>query len=148
MTTGTVSHAETLKGWFVMVKDGKRSLCRQQAVGRWLGLVMVRCCQPGKDNVDRLQDGLPILSYARASFGLDLCQRISASEGQQVDPRNKIVGKLSMSNISKQHDGDLDIQTNEIRNLSMLIAPTISCWEAGRWELTRASSSKKFRRVP
>ena len=43
-----------------------------------------------------------------------------------------------MSNISKQHDGDLDIQTNEIRNLSMLIAPTISCWEAGRWELTRA----------
>ena len=43
-----------------------------------------------------------------------------------------------MSNISKQHDGDLDIQTNEIRNVSMLIAPTISCWEAGRWELTRA----------
>jgi hypothetical protein len=35
-----------------------------------------------------------------------------------------------MSNISKQHDGDLDIQTNEIRNVSMLIAPTISCWEA------------------
>ena len=25
MTTGTVSHAETLKGWFVMVKDGKDS---------------------------------------------------------------------------------------------------------------------------
>ena len=24
-----------------------------------------------------------------------------------------------MSNISKQHDGDLDIQTNEIRNVSM-----------------------------
>ena len=48
------------------------------------------------------------------------------------------MAKLSMSNISKQHDGDLDIQTNEIRNVSMLIAPTISCWEAGRWELTRA----------
>jgi len=25
MTTGTVSHAEALKGWFVMVKDGKNS---------------------------------------------------------------------------------------------------------------------------
>lgn len=25
MTTGTVSHADTLKGWFVMVKDGKNS---------------------------------------------------------------------------------------------------------------------------
>jgi hypothetical protein len=25
MTTGTVSHADTLKGWFVMVKDGKDS---------------------------------------------------------------------------------------------------------------------------
>jgi Cytochrome P460 len=25
MTTGTVSHAQTLKGWFVMVKDGKNS---------------------------------------------------------------------------------------------------------------------------
>ena len=23
MTTGTVSHAETLKGWFVMMKDSK-----------------------------------------------------------------------------------------------------------------------------
>jgi hypothetical protein len=25
MTTGTVSHAEALKGWFVMVKDSKNS---------------------------------------------------------------------------------------------------------------------------
>jgi hypothetical protein len=43
-----------------------------------------------------------------------------------------------MSNISNQHDGDLDMHTNETRNVSMLITPTISCWEAGRWELTRA----------
>jgi hypothetical protein len=43
-----------------------------------------------------------------------------------------------MSNISNQHDGKLDMQTNETGNVSMLIAPTISCWEAGRWELTRA----------
>src|SRR5215510_16227252 len=64
----------------------------------------------------------------RRELPMDLCGRISAAEGQQVNPRNKIV----------KHDGDLDIQTNEIRNVSMLIAPTISCWEAGRWELTRA----------
>jgi hypothetical protein len=44
-----------------------------------------------------------------------------------------------MSNISNQHDGNLDTQTNETRNVSMRIAPTISCWEAGRWELTRAT---------
>ena len=25
MTTGTVSHAQTLKGWFVLVKDSKNS---------------------------------------------------------------------------------------------------------------------------
>ena len=29
MTTGTVSHAETLKGWFVMMKDSNGSPCRQ-----------------------------------------------------------------------------------------------------------------------
>ena len=33
MTTGTVSHAETLKGWFVMVKDSIKPLSRQQVVG-------------------------------------------------------------------------------------------------------------------
>lgn len=30
-----------------------------------------------------------------------------------------------MSNISNQHDGKLDIETNETPNVSMLIAPTI-----------------------
>jgi len=40
-----------------------------------------------------------------------------------------------MSNISNQHDGKLDIETNETPNVSMLIAPTISCWEPHRWEL-------------
>ena len=40
-----------------------------------------------------------------------------------------------MSNISNQHDGRLDIETNETPNISMLITPTISCWEARWWEL-------------
>jgi hypothetical protein len=40
MTTGTVSHAETLKGWFVMVKDSKG---RYPGNALWerLGLVLV-----------------------------------------------------------------------------------------------------------
>ena len=40
-----------------------------------------------------------------------------------------------MSNISNQHDGRLDIETNETPNVSMLITPTISWWEARRWKL-------------
>jgi hypothetical protein len=44
-----------------------------------------------------------------------------------------------MSNISNQHDAHLYVQANESGNASMLIAPPVSCWEAGRWELTRAS---------
>jgi len=40
-----------------------------------------------------------------------------------------------MSNISNQHDGKLDIETNKTPNVSMLITPIISCWEAGWWEL-------------
>jgi hypothetical protein len=43
-----------------------------------------------------------------------------------------------MSNNSNQHDGNLDMQANETPNVSMPAAPTISCWEAGRWQLTRA----------
>jgi hypothetical protein len=43
-----------------------------------------------------------------------------------------------MSNISNQHDGHLDVQTNETCNVSTLITPLVSCWEAGRWELTKA----------
>jgi hypothetical protein len=50
----------------------------------------------------------------------------------------------NISNISNQHDGDLDMQTNETRSVSTLIAPTISCWEAGRWELTRAKLQRGF----
>src|SRR5262249_10447888 len=41
MTTGTVSHADALKGWFVMVRQ-PRSPRRQQIVGQRVGLVMVR----------------------------------------------------------------------------------------------------------
>ncbi len=53
-----------------------------------------------------------------------------------------------MSNISNQNDGHLDVQTNETRNVSMLITPPISCWEAGRWELTRARLQRSFDAPP
>ncbi len=42
MTTGTVSSAGTLAGWFVMVKDKRRPISRKQALGRRMGLVLVR----------------------------------------------------------------------------------------------------------
>jgi Cytochrome P460 len=41
MATGTVSRAEKLKGWFVMMKDTKGPLRQQQVMGRRLGLVVV-----------------------------------------------------------------------------------------------------------
>ncbi len=43
MTTGTVSHADKLSGWFVMMKDSKRQISGQQTLGRRLGVVLVRC---------------------------------------------------------------------------------------------------------
>jgi Cytochrome P460 len=61
MTTGTVSHAQTLKGWFVLVKDSKNSHPGNKFVGRWLGLVVVRCRQPCKNHIHRFQGGLSAL---------------------------------------------------------------------------------------
>jgi hypothetical protein len=42
MTTGTVSSAGALAGWFVMVKDNVGRFSRKQAFGRRLGLGLVR----------------------------------------------------------------------------------------------------------
>jgi hypothetical protein len=43
-----------------------------------------------------------------------------------------------MSNISNHLDEHLYVHTNESESASMLVAPLISCWETGRWELIRA----------
>jgi hypothetical protein len=43
-----------------------------------------------------------------------------------------------MPNTSNQHERHLCVQMNETWNASMLVALPVSCWEAGRWELTRA----------
>jgi hypothetical protein len=53
-------------------------------------------------------------------------------------------GKVDMSKISNQHDEQLCRQTNETGNVSTLISPSVSCWEAGRWELTKASVRKSL----
>src|SRR5262249_17122772 len=57
MTTGTVSHAQNLKGWFVMVKDSKNSHPGNFPVGGWLGVVVVRSGKSDENNVNRLQKG-------------------------------------------------------------------------------------------
>ena len=44
-----------------------------------------------------------------------------------------------MSTISNQPGGDYGVHTTQCGNASMLLAPAVSCWEAGRWELTRSS---------
>lgn len=53
MATGTVSHAENLKGWFVMVKD---KIGRHPGNKLWGDgwVVVVRCGQPVENNVHRL----------------------------------------------------------------------------------------------
>src|SRR5262249_361871 len=55
-------------------------LPRQQVVGGWLGLVVVRCCQPFEDDIDRLQDRLSKLSCTGTGFRLGLCRRIPATQ--------------------------------------------------------------------
>jgi hypothetical protein len=84
MTTGTVSHADKLRGWFVMVRDSRGRYPGNKHVGRRLGVGMVRRSQPvnpvpfspppggRRGSVARLQRELQILSSARASDGLDL----------------------------------------------------------------------------
>jgi len=42
MTTGTVSHPQELKGWFVMVRDSKNSHPGNKLWGDGLGVVLVR----------------------------------------------------------------------------------------------------------
>ena len=60
MTTGTVSHAQALKGWFVLMKDSKIGHPGNK-LWQWLGLVMVRCREPFENQIHRLQGGLSAL---------------------------------------------------------------------------------------
>jgi hypothetical protein len=44
-----------------------------------------------------------------------------------------------MSTISNQLGGNYRVHTAQCGNASMLLAPAVNCWEAGRWELTKAA---------
>ena len=46
---------------------------------------------------------------------------------------------MSQSNVSNEHDEGYRVHTGERGDVSTLLAPAISCWEAWRWELTRAA---------
>ena len=68
MTTGTVSHAETLKGWFVMVKDGKDSHPGNKLWGNGWGWSWFDAANPSKTtSTDYKVDCLSCHVPARAS---------------------------------------------------------------------------------
>ena len=75
MTTGTVSHADKLKGWFVIVRDIKAP--RQPVVGRRVGMVVVRRGHAAQDHLDGLPFRLPGVPRARQGYRQDLRERIS-----------------------------------------------------------------------
>src|SRR5262247_2662478 len=54
---------------------------------------------------------------------------------------------VSMSTISPQLDRQYGLHTTQYGNASMLVAPAVSCWEAWRWELTRATVQGNSTRV-
>ena len=72
MTTGTVSRADQLQGLVCHGEGQKKRPSGQQALGRWLGLVMVRRRQAAQNNLNGLQERLPAVSRSRAIHGLDL----------------------------------------------------------------------------
>ena len=67
-TTGTVSHAQTLKGWFVLVKDSKNSHPGIKLWGNGWGWSWFNAANPAKTtSTDYKTDCLPCHEPARAS---------------------------------------------------------------------------------
>jgi hypothetical protein len=68
MTTGTVSHADTLKGWFVMVKDSNGRHAGNKLWGDGWGWSWFDAANPSKTtSTDYNVDCLPCRQPARAS---------------------------------------------------------------------------------
>src|SRR5262249_40365848 len=59
------------------------------------------------------------------------CRRRCNAEMDTTTSRNPSKRKAVVDDAGNLHVTD----ANETPNVSMLITPTISCWEAGRWEL-------------
>jgi hypothetical protein len=71
MTTGTVSHAQTLTGWFVLVKDSKNSHPGNKLWGNGWGWSWFDAANPSKTtSTDYKPDCLPCHEPARASDGI------------------------------------------------------------------------------
>jgi hypothetical protein len=105
MTTGTVSHAQALKGWFVMVKDSQGRHPGNKLWGGRLGLVVVRRRQPVKDNVDRSQNELSALPCAGARFRLDLRPRIPRAEAMTAATDRAASAQLCKRIVCKRIEG-------------------------------------------
>ena len=68
MTTGTVSHAQTLKGWFVLVRDSKNSHPGNKLWGNGWGWSWFDAANPSKTtSTDYKADCLPCHEPARAT---------------------------------------------------------------------------------
>jgi hypothetical protein len=94
MTTGAVSHADEL------VRHGegqRRPLSGPRLVGRWVGVVVVRRCQPHKDNIHRLQTELQVLPRSGAGDRLGLRRGVSCIEAIKGTLR----GQLDLPHVVK-----------------------------------------------
>ena len=132
MTTGTVSRADALKGWFVMVKDAREPSPGERAVGRRLGMVVVRRGRSLKNDDDELQGAMPGVPCARAGVRLGLRRWIPSVEAiamvqvteshsiyQSQSSKEREMAKEAMTSemgMSKGQTGHLYMQTNEIEN--------------------------------
>lgn len=80
MTTGTVSSAGTLAGWFVMVKDNVGRFPENKLWGDGWGWSWFDATDPPEDDIYRLHDGLSVLSRAGTTVGLDIHARLSGPD--------------------------------------------------------------------
>jgi hypothetical protein len=84
MTTGTVSHAQALKGWFVLMKDSKIGHPGNKLWGNGWGWSWFDAANPSKTtSTDYNADCLPCHEPG-ASDRLDLCPRIPRAEAMTI----------------------------------------------------------------
>ena len=93
MTTGTVSHADKLKGWFVMVRDSKGTHPGNPLWGDGWGWSWFDADKPLKTTSTDYHSRLSEVPRARQGHRLDLRERISrpASLGGSMRGSGKLV---------------------------------------------------------